>query len=427
MPLRHLNSSSKILYQIYGLRFITMSLILCMMILATNFLEIKLPLIPLSFVLLGLAITNFWTARINESGVEVSDRIIFIQLLIDILSFSLVLYFSGGATSPFTFFYLIPLAVAATVIPGLNTWILTGITALLYSVILGYYIPLEYPNDIHAGMNHADMNHDGKFNQHVVGMWVGFMVSAVLVTWFITYLSKELKQRNQAIADAHQRELRDQQMITLGTLAAGTAHELGTPLASLAIVAGEITEGLTEDDHPDLFNNQRILRDQIQRCKKILSVLSASSGESRAENGYAMTVTDFINKIIQQWDQQRKGEGGDLSLKLYDPEARVLFDTIISQALINLLNNAAEESPGRINVKVTDNTNEILIAIRDSGKGISDEQIAKAGEVTFSNKPDGLGIGLFLAITTVRRSGGDVNFKRHKKGGTSTLVTLPLL
>ena len=202
MPLSYLNSSSKILYQIYGLRFITMALILCMMLLATNFLDIKLPLIPLSFVLLGLAITNFWTARINESQKAVGDRLIFIQLLIDILSFSMVLYFSGGATSPFTFFYLIPLAVAATVIPGIHTWVLTAITAFLYSVLLGYYIPLEYANDIHASMNHAGMNHDGKFNQHVIGMWFGFMVSAVLVTWFITYLSKELKHRNQAISDA---------------------------------------------------------------------------------------------------------------------------------------------------------------------------------------------------------------------------------
>ena len=85
------------------------------------------------------------------------------------------------------------------------------------------------------------MQHDGQFSQHVLGMWFGFMVSAMLVTWFITNLSRVLKQREKDIADARQRELRDQQMVTLGTLAAGTAHELGTPLASLAIIVmGEL-------------------------------------------------------------------------------------------------------------------------------------------------------------------------------------------
>ena len=82
-------------------------------------------------------------------------------------------------------------------------------------------------------------------------------------------------------------------MVTLGTLAAGTAHELGTPLASLAIIAGEITDGFSKHSHPDLFENQAILRDQIQRCKKILSVLSDSTGESRADAGFLMSVQDF--------------------------------------------------------------------------------------------------------------------------------------
>ncbi len=418
----HFSSSTRILRQLYFLRNITITFIIVMMSVALVGLKINLPVIPLSIIVLIMAVTNLITRLLIDSGKAISERLIFIQLLLEILSFSLILYFSGGATNPFTFFYLIPLAISATVIPGLSTWVLTSLTVILYSLLLKFYIPLTY--EVH---DHQAMQHDGQFSQHVLGMWFGFMVSAMLVTWFITYLSRELKQREKDIADARQRELRDQQMVTLGTLAAGTAHELGTPLASLAIIAGEITDGFSKHSHPDLFENQAILRDQIQRCKKILSVLSDSTGESRADAGFLMSVQDFYEQTLQKWQEQRPDTHFRTQLDSLQTPLKLLYDKTISQALINLLNNAADATsePLEIHTSIDDQT--MLIEIKDSGSGLSEQQIAMAGEVSFSNKPDGMGIGLFLAITTIRRSGGSIEFKRRQSGGTSTLVRLALI
>lgn len=416
------SSSTRILRQLYILRNITIVFIVVMISVAMLGLKINLPVIPLSIILLIMAVTNLITRFMIISGKVISERLIFIQLLLEILSFSLILYFSGGATNPFTFFYLIPLAISATVVPGLSTWILTSLTVLLYSLLLKFYIPLNY--EVH---DHQSMRHDGQFSQHVLGMWFGFLVSAILVTWFITYLSRELKQREKDISDARQREMRDQQMVTLGTLAAGTAHELGTPLASLAIIAGEITDGFKPQTHPELFENQVILRDQIQRCKKILSVLSESTGESRADAGYLMSAEDFYHQILRQWQQQRPDQHYTTQLNSLQTSLKLLYDKTISQALINLLNNAADATNEPLVIHASIDAQTMLIEIHDNGDGLTEEQIAMAGEVSFSNKPDGMGIGLFLAITTIRRSGGSIEFKRRQTGGTSTLVRLALI
>ena len=424
MPSNNFSSSTRILRQLYFLRNITITFIVVMILMALLGLHINLPVLPLSIIILIMAITNLVTRFIIDSGKQITERMIFIQLLLEILSFSLILYFAGGATNPFTFFYLIPLAISATVIPGFPTWALTSLTVLLYSLLLKYYVPLSYNMMNHQ---HGGAASDGQFSQHVLGMWFGFLVSAVLVTWFITYLSKELKQREKAIADARQRELRDQQMVTLGTLAAGTAHELGTPLASLAIIAGEITDGYSAQSNPELFENQAILRSQIQRCKKILSVLSDTSGESRADAGYLMPVQDFFDQVLHHWQDQRPETSFKTELNPLNTPLKILYDKTISQALINLLNNAADATVNPIEIHASLEDQNLLFEIRDSGSGLSEKQLAMAGEVSFSNKPDGMGIGLFLAITTIRRSEGSIDFQPRPTGGTSTLVRLALI
>jgi two-component system sensor histidine kinase RegB len=423
MPKHRSTSPARILRQLYFLRNITITFIVTMVLLALFSLNINLPVLPLTIILLIMAVTNLVTRYFIDSGRDISPNVIFIQLLLEIISFSLILYFSGGATNPFTFFYLIPLAVAATIIPGQKTWLLTSITVVLYSLLLKYYVPLSYAIHDHQ----HNMDSDGQFSQHVLGMWFGFLVSALLVTWFITYLSKELKQRDQAIAEARQRELRDQQMVTLGTLAAGTAHELGTPLASLAVISGEITDGFNPDDQPELFEHQKILRQQISRCKKILSVLSDSAGESRAEEGHLESPHEYLSQIIEHWQQLRPDTILHKNITEHQGSGQLLCDRTITQALINLLNNAADASPEEIHLKADEQGETMVLKIEDNGAGMTDDQIELAGDISFSTKPDGMGIGLFLAITTLRRSGGNVEFKRHDKGGTITVVSLPLI
>lgn len=416
------NSSARILRQLYFLRNITITFIILMVVLALFGLGINLPVIPLTIILLIMAVTNLVTRYIIDSSHLINDRTVFFQLLLEILSFTLILFFAGGATNPFTFFYLIPLAIAATVIPGKATAVLTGLTILLYSLLLKYYVPLNYAME---GHDHGAEN--GQFSQHVLGMWFGFLVSAILVTWFITYLAKELKRRDRKIVEARQRELRDQQMVTLGTLAAGTAHELGTPLASLAIIAGDLTDGYDQEKDAELFANQRIIKQQVQRCKKILSVLSDSAGESRAESGYLMDPEEFLQQCLDHWEEARPGIDFGVHIEVEKNSAQLLYDPTITQAIINLLNNAADACNENLKLIASIDDESFEIDILDQGDGISDNEIKLAGETSFSSKPHGMGIGLFLALTTIRRCQGSVSFQRREGGGTLTRIKLPLI
>lgn len=422
MSKKSLSSSLKILQQLFILRNITLSFII-LMILGTEFLlDFHLPLLPIGLVLFSMICVNIYTLYLLKNKTDASDKLLFLQLLFEVLSITLILYFSGGATNPFTFYYLIPIAIAATVIPGKSTWFLMTLGVLAYSLLLKYYQPLMST----VGHQH-DMNNDGLFSQHVLGMWVGFLISAVLVTLFITRLAKELKYRDEAIVEAHENELRYQQMITLGSLAAGTAHELGTPLASLAIITGELTDGLIEKNHPELFINQKIMHDQIMRCKKILSVLSDSVGESRADAGSLIDASDYISQILDDWQQARSNIHCTVDFKT-EINGMLLSDKTLSQAFINLFNNAADASDDELQLFFSmSDPNKLCADIINNGVGISDEQIKLAGDVSFSTKPDGMGIGLYLAITSIRRYEGEVNFKRLKSGGTITTIHLPVI
>ncbi len=422
MSVGSIQSSIRILRQLYFLRYLTIMFISLMLLVAIYGLEISLPVIPLGIILVVMVVINLITRLVINSETKITEWTLLTHLVLEILFFSLILFFAGGATNPFTFYYLIPLAISATVIPGMRTWGLAVLTIFLYSLLLKFYVPLSYQTHIH----HQSMSSDNQFSQHVLGMWFGFLVSALLVTWFITYLSGELKRRDQAINEGRQRELYDQQMVTLGTLAAGTAHELGTPLASLAVVSGEITQGLNPEDHPDLFENQEILRNQIIRCKEILSVLSESAGESRADEGFLLPPDNFIDNMITHWKNSRPDAEFSLDSQHSD-QLNLLYDKTIIQAGINLLNNAADATSDPITIKTWTHQNELLIEITDNGLGMSDEQIIMAGETSFSDKPHGMGIGLFLAISTLRRSGGGVSFERLEPRGTRTTIHLPLI
>ncbi|MCP4334705.1 MAG: HAMP domain-containing histidine kinase [Gammaproteobacteria bacterium] len=408
--------------QLFWLRNITMGFIVAMMLLAVFALEIDLPLMPLCFILTIMALANLATRKLIGGDNGISQSSIFNQLSIDVIAFSLILYFAGGATNPFTFFYLIPLAISATIIPGRQTWILAALTVVAYSLLLKFYVPLAYFGHDHQNM----VASDDLFNQHVIGMWFGFLLSASLVTWFVTYLSKELKQRERDIEEARRRELRDQQMIMLGTLAAGTAHELGTPLASLSVVAGEITRNYDPVENSELFWHQEILRQQVGRCKEILSVLSDTVGQSRAETGHPVAAQAFIELVVSRWRRHRESANSHTFFPDYPITGNLIYDKTIDQAMTNLLNNSADESASRVNIAISSNERELYFDIIDDGEGISDEKIEMAGEVSFSSKPNGMGIGLFLALTTLRRIGASVCFSRLNPG-TRTRVVLPFL
>ncbi len=378
--------------------------------------NINLPRPPLLLILGLLAGWNLYSWLQSRNTPRNGEWYFFIQLFIDVLALSAILYFTGGATNPFTWLFLLPIVIAATTLPALQIWTLTLITIAAYSLLMHYYLPLDYV--------HPD--HDSDFNQHILGMWFGFIFSAVTVAYFISGMAKNLRQRDRRLAEAREQQLRDERLVALGTLATGAAHELGTPLATMSIIIDELEDEYDTAHEPELNRQLGIIHEQIKRCKTALSTLSASSGESQAESGEAIRVQDYLLQIIEQWQAQRPGVEFTQHLRSDNKHVLILADQTLSQALINILNNAADASPDSVSFEAHWDSDKLEIQIKDRGEGFTPLASNRLGKEPYSSKQQGLGLGLFLAHATIKRMDGSITLFNREQGGVCTLIILPL-
>ncbi|MEE9342368.1 MAG: ATP-binding protein [Gammaproteobacteria bacterium] len=381
-------------------------------------LGVALPVKPLLLILGILSLANIWAWRRITTGHVIPDTEFFLQLTIDVLALTGVLYFTGGASNPFAWFFLIPLIIAATVLSAKATWLIAGLTTLCYSLLMFLYQPLASTGE--------HQHHDTSFTQHIFGMWFGFVLSAVLVAWFVVGMAKTIRQRDQLLANAREQSLRDEQLVALGTLATGAAHELGTPLATMAIVSGEL---LRKEDLPaDVSKKLQILRSQVTRCKEALSVISASAGEAQAEDGSLTEVRDFIDQTNKLWQSQREATRLHCDIQDEGLNACILNERTLQQSLINLLNNAADASPDAISLKARWDNQSLTINLLDNGPGLLPETMLTLGKAQQQSQKDhGMGLGLFLTNATIQRLGGNIEFFNRQQGGTCTRIRLPLI
>jgi two-component system sensor histidine kinase RegB len=328
-------------------------------------------------------------------------------------------------------FFLLPLIIAATVLPQAFTWYLVIFASGCYTVLMGYYQPLpEYqavtlPSDVpltsHSYLEHHDIQ------LHVFGMWFGFVFSAVLVAYFVVEMANTLRERERRLAEAREQALRNERVIALGTLAAGAAHEMGTPLGTMAILVHELEQEYDGVDSATFREKMAILRNQIVRCKNALSVMSASAGEARAEGGHLMPLTRYLNEVVEDWRQQKPQVALEQKINTTGSSPSLIAELTLTQALVNVLNNAAEVSPQGITMEVTWTYNVATIVVVDQGPGIAPDLSEHLGKTPITTKTNGLGVGLFLAFSTIERLGGSIRMTRVEPAGTRTTITLPLI
>lgn len=394
-------------------------------------LDIQLHQAALTGVITAVVAFNWYTWLRLSIDKPVTDIELFAQLVCDVLGITAILYFTGGATNPLAWFFLLPLIIAATVLPQAFTWYMVIFTSACYTILMGFYRPLpkivpmtlseDAPPHIHEMMEHHDIQ------LHVFGMWFGFVFSAVLVAYFVVEMADTVRRRDRKLAEAREQALRNERVVALGTLAAGAAHEMGTPLGTMAIMIHELEGEFEQARSLELHRKMKILREQVNRCKEALSVMSASAGEIRAESGHIMPLPEYLNEVIASWRQQRRTGVLEYKKHGFEPAPCILAERTLTHALINILNNAAEVSPQRIELRARWTTEKVILEIVDEGPGIAPAVSARIGKAPVSSKEHGLGVGLFLAFASIERLGGQIEMlPRGKAGGTVTRITLPL-
>ncbi|MHB1245839.1 MAG: ATP-binding protein [Sulfuriferula sp.] len=383
-------------------------------IIGVNFaLDIRLPLFPMLMVVALMALLNLATwVRLRQPW-PVTAMEFFAQLLVDAMALAVLLFYSGGSTNPFVSLYLLPIIIAAITLPALYAWIITILCLAAYSLLMFFYVPLHMPHSAAA------------FALHVAGMWLNFIASALLITFFIGRMAASIRSREHELAEVRETGLRNETIVALGSLAAGAAHELSTPLATMAVVAGELQ--YEHGGNPALISNLQILRDQITACKAILNRLTATAGAERAEDTRVLAVDAYLDELVAQWQLMRPAACLQTRWKGARPAPHILATATLGQALLSLFNNAADAAPA-VELEACWDRQTLTLDILDRGQGFDREAAARAGEVFFTTKQaqGGFGLGLFLANATVERLGGSVRMLSREGGGAHILVRLPL-
>jgi len=363
-------------------------------------------------IIIEFAITIASIARLTLRW-PITNKEFFVQLLADVAILVAFLYFSGGPTNPFVALLLLPLVIAVTTLPEIYCWSMAVITVTCYSGLMTFYIPLPL---------HALATYEMKL--HIWGMWFEFVMIAGIISYFVKRMGDSLHERDQAIARAREEKMAMDRVVDLGALAAGVAHELGTPLATMTIITKDLQQDYKETH--DLSEGLGILYDQLQRCKRILSTMSASTGQLQASSGCQLHLEEYLSEVVSKWGAARPGINVTLHSDGPGGAAKIVAEHTLTQALTNIFNNAADESPEHVEVDIHCSDHNIVIDVCDLGHGVSPEVIKNAGQPVFSKKEGGLGLGLFLATTVITRLGGSVSLFNRQGGGSCTRVILPL-
>ncbi|HEY0992597.1 MAG TPA: ATP-binding protein [Kofleriaceae bacterium] len=352
----------------------------------------------------------FFGDRRSRAAVRpVHERQIALVMMLDIVLLTGLLYFSGGPHNPFAFLYLVQIALATVLVRALWSWMLVGLSFVGFGILLIAHRPLLIPDD-----------------RRMIGAWFALGVASAFVVHFLRRITGALAERDAELTEARGLAARQERLASLATMAAGAAHELSTPLGTVALAAKELEHALTKREALELAADARLIREQVGRCRAILEQMAQGAG-TVGESVATCTVDELLGEsLVGVRDapevQRDVPEGLGQTVLRLPPRA-------VSQALRSLITNAQDASPPTAAVVVAARCDDhtLELAIRDRGAGIPREILERIGEPFFTTKAPGrgMGLGLFLARAVVEAVGGTLHIQSAAGEGTEVRVDLP--
>lgn len=403
------------LRRLVAMRWLLIGLAAVLSLLVSRLLGIALPQPPILGIIGLMAAMNFLSEWRLRRGGKVTAADVFSHLVFDTASLSALIFFSGGVTNPMISLLLPPVAFAALALSAGYVVAISILAIGTYSLLLMLYLPLPIIDPAKAT------------RLHLFGMWLSFALSAMLIAWFIVRMSAMIRQRDAELARAREQALRDERVLALGTLAAGAAHELGTPLGTMALIAGELAGDGTLP--AEVRQDLAVLREQIAACKGIITGLSQRAGAERLENIARRPVDGWLGELRLRWHALWPARRIDLEFASPGPAPAIPADPRLEQALQNLVNNsalAAGEAGGPVVITAAWRSDRIIFTVRDSGPGFPPDILALAGRAQSEAHAHGQGIGLLLTRAAIEQLGGSFHLENPPGGGALARIELPL-
>ncbi len=341
---------------------------------------------------------------------EVGEFELFAHLCVDIAILTAWLAFSGGSANPLTVLYLLSVSTAAALLRPQLAWA-TAIAAIAaYSLLWLIAVPITV-EDVDKAMQ-----------MHLTGMWLTFALSAAMLVSIVARMSLTLRERDRRLAAARERMLRDERVVALGSLAAGAAHSLGTPLNTLTLLADEIAAAAPTNSV--IAEDLRELRRQVERCRAIIDGLLREAGAVRADTAQSR-LDAWLVQLVNNFRQLHPESAPLLEIDPSIANRRVNVDPALTQAISHLLDNAVDSGAQRIAIEAQSTTTHVSLIVRDNGAGFSSDALRNAGRQPYSGKRHGMGLGLYLAGATAERLGGHLEC-RNIEGGAKVVLLFPI-
>lgn len=377
---------------------------------------IRLPLPQMLAVLACLIAFNIASHLRWHEELVVTNRELFLALLVDVGSLTAQLYFTGGTANPFAFLYLLQVTLGAVLLDRRSVWLIVAITSACLAGLSLYNVPLPLPPEGWFSIT----------SLYVQGLLLCFVLNAALLVFFITRITANLRAGDAMLANLRQRAAEEDHIVRMGLLASGAAHELGTPMATMSVILGDWKRMREFRDNPDLQEEIGEMQAQLQRCKKIVSGILLSAGEARGEWSGKTTIVSFLNELAGEWRGNRPGLTFSFENHI-ETDLPVVFDSALKQTIFNLLDNAYDASPNWVRMEARNEDGWLRLSVTDDGPGFAPAMLAQFGKPYQSSKgrPGG-GLGLFLAVNVSRTLGGTVTARNRPEGGAVVELRLPL-
>ncbi len=377
---------------------------------------ISLPRAPLLAAIVVLIAINFASLGLLRRGRAVTNAELTAVLLFDVAALGWQLHHSGGLANPFASLFLLQVVIGAILLTPASSWAIVVAALAAIGVLAIDPTPLILPPAYAAD----------PMGLYLKGSLVCFVLIAVLLVAFVTRISRNLRDRDAALAASRQRAAEEDHIVRMGLLASGAAHELGTPLSTLSVLIGDWKAAPVIAREAELMEDLGEMDVAVRRCKAIVSGILMSAGEARGEAPQLTTIRAFLTALVEEARGGRMPGTVEFN-DLFGADVAIVSDPALRQVIGNVMDNASEVSPDWIAVTATRDGDMAVIEISDRGPGFSDEMIERFGQPYSSTKgrPGG-GLGLFLLVNVLRKLGGSASVANRDVGGAVVRITLPL-
>lgn len=379
-------------------------------------LHIVLPVGPVlatigASVLLNLVVLG----QQRGAPLRLTDQDATFYLAFDTLQLTLLLYLTGGLDNPFTILLLAPLTVGAAILSPFNIALLSVLNQACLGAIAIWHFPLPWP-----GVSPVLPS------LYSLGAWSGLAMASVMLSAYVSRVAYESRRITDALAASQLALAREQKLSALGGLAAAAAHELGTPLGTIAVVAGELARDVPPDS--PLAEDIALLQSQSQRCRQILAELAR---KPEADGGAPFEHLPLTALVEAAATPHRAGVASlTITARARDGSAEPVLRRRpeIIHGVGNLLQNALQFAHRGVEVLAVWDADSIELIISDDGPGFASHLLGRLGEPYLSARVDRtghMGLGIFIAETLLGRTGARVEFGNRREGGAQVAIHWP--